>query len=257
MTKILLSVLALTLCFTISSSYKAHANHFEWVKITADCESLTITGEVALLKGEFKINYSSLLTYSGGTQPVNTDIDISNPADGVSFLPFTLIYYWDLTCKRDVVLEKGTLRLVDLEYEYDSKLLPSPDPIYIGDCPCDEEVCDPRTQGFWKRICDGATSFKRLHPETPDNFDTSLCPPLQIIGRERSNPCVRAEAQFAALQFNIMYGYLSEDCEVTLKGFDTVGDVVAEVEALIAAGGARNCKKAADLAEAVNSGKAL
>ncbi len=157
-----------------------------------------------------------------------------------------------------MVLEKGTLTLVDLVYEYDSKSLPSPDPISIGDCPCDdEEMCDPRTQGFWRRICYGATCSKRLHPETPDNFDTSLCPPLQIKGKERSNPCVRAKAQFSALQLNILYGYLSEDCEVTLKGFNTVGDVVAKVRALIAAGGAHNCKKAAYLAEAVNSGKAL
>ncbi len=84
----ILSVLALTLCLIAISAYTAYANHIEryGLKIIADCESLTITGEVALLKGEFKVKYSSLLTYSGGSQPVDTEILVSNPADGGSFL---------------------------------------------------------------------------------------------------------------------------------------------------------------------------
>jgi len=116
--------------------------------------------------------------------------------------------------------------------------------------------CDPRTQGFWKRICDGATGAKRLHPETPEGFDGSLCAALQVTGKERSDPCVRAKAQFAALLLNVQYDYLTECCEVVdLAGRRiSVREAVAKIQKLIDSG---RCKEAADLAESINSGEAL
>ena len=119
-----------------------------------------------------------------------------------------------------------------------------------------EPKCEPRTQGYWKRICDGATGKKRLHPETPDDFDPGLCGALQVKGKERRDPCLRAKSQLSALEMNIRYGYLWDSCEV--YDFDgtqmTVGEALEEVKKLIEEG---ECKEAADLAEAINSGGAL
>ena len=119
--------------------------------------------------------------------------------------------------------------------------------VFVDNNTCDV-TCDPRTQGFWQRICKGE------HPETPDNFDDGNCEHLLIKGSARSNPCVRARSQEAALLYNLTHNYLSEGCEVNLAGYDNVGDVVEEVASMIAA---EDCKAAADLAEAVNSGNAL
>jgi hypothetical protein len=118
------------------------------------------------------------------------------------------------------------------------------------------KVCDPRTQGYWRRICAGALGQKKLHPETPAAFDPSLCRALMVKGKARSNPCIRARAQLAALQMNIQYGTLSDCCEL----LDPAGNVLSVEQAvrrvlrLIQAG---LCKEAADLAESINSGDAL
>ncbi len=118
------------------------------------------------------------------------------------------------------------------------------------------KVCDPRTQGYWKRICDGVTGGKRLHPETPADFDPTLCPALQVKGKERKDPCVRARAQQAALLLNIQNEYLAECCEVVdpAGNLISVGEAAEEVQDLIDAG---LCKEASDLAESINSGDAL
>ena len=110
--------------------------------------------------------------------------------------------------------------------------------------------------GFWKRICQGTAGDKKLHPETPENFDPSLCPALMIKGNQLSDPCVRAEAQYTALMFNIKYGFLSKCCEVEdLDGnLITAAQALQMVKNLIESG---ECKKAADLAESINSGEAL
>jgi hypothetical protein len=117
------------------------------------------------------------------------------------------------------------------------------------------EICDPRTQGFWRRICDGETGEKKTHPETAADFDTDMWLALQIKGKERRDPCVRAEAQYAALWHNLNHGYLSECCEVVFEGKQmSVAEALEKVRQLIDSG---ECKAAADLAEAINSGDAL
>jgi hypothetical protein len=113
--------------------------------------------------------------------------------------------------------------------------------------------CSPMTQGFWKRICDGTAGDKQMHPATPVGFDTSMCEPLMERGKARKNPCLKAEAQEAALAYNIMYEYLSPDCLVT----DYAGNEMYAAHALYMVGemiDAGECKDAADLADAVNSG---
>jgi len=116
--------------------------------------------------------------------------------------------------------------------------------------------CDPRTQGFWKRICDGELGNKKLHPETPEGFNEGGCEALMVKGKNRRDPCIRAKAQFEALQFNVMYGYLSRECKVELPDGTIVTAGLAEgiVETLLFHD---ECKEAADLAESINSGDAL
>ncbi len=117
----------------------------------------------------------------------------------------------------------------------------------------EEPVCEPRTQGFWKRICAGATERKRMHPETPPDFDTRMCRMLMAV--DGSDPCARARSQLAALLYNVKYGYLSECCVLSEQYRSmTVAMAVERVEMMLARG---LCKEAADLAEAINSGMAL
>jgi hypothetical protein len=114
------------------------------------------------------------------------------------------------------------------------------------------KICEPKTQGFWRRICNGVIGDQQLHPATPVDFDPSMCEYLLIKGKDRRDPCVRAKAQLAALRYNLMHGYLSDCCEFV----DAEGNVMTAPEAmmkvadLIAAG---QCKEAADLADTANN----
>jgi hypothetical protein len=119
----------------------------------------------------------------------------------------------------------------------------------IGEC----EPCDPMTQGFWRRICAGVVGKKsNLHPATPEDFDPVNCDPLLAKGKDRKDPCIKAEAQNSALLYNIMYGYMAECCEFC----DSDGNIMTAAEArdmvrqLIDSG---ECKAAAALADSANN----
>ena len=105
------------------------------------------------------------------------------------------------------------------------------------------------------RICDGFDEIKSLHPETPAGFVSGpLCDALQVRGNDRNDPCVRSASQIAALKLNNMYGILDDICIVYDAGEKiTVGDVLDTIDAE----NLEDCKAAADLAEAINSRKAL
>jgi hypothetical protein len=106
---------------------------------------------------------------------------------------------------------------------------------------------EPRTQGFWRRVC------KKDHPDQPDRslLTTSLCNDLNPD--PSSDPCERARSQAAALQYNILSGRLGMSCIDEGSG-GTVGDSVAEIEALIAEGTDSSCKMASELAASMNEG---
>ena len=108
------------------------------------------------------------------------------------------------------------------------------------------------TQGFWKRICDGVYGNKSRHPETPEGFSSEmLC--MDFDGSPRSDPCVKADSQVAALMLNIAYGYLDKNCDIEYDDDDTLATVQDALDAIATL----SCKDAADLAEAINSRKAL
>ena len=125
------------------------------------------------------------------------------------------------------------------------------------DCTCPEPpgTCEPRTQGFWKRVCEVVWGVKRMHPETPEDFsDRELCADLMVKGNAFSLPCVRSASQIAALKLNSKYGILDDGCKVYYDDKEMmVGDVLDNIDAM----NAEDCKAAADLAEAINSRDAL
>ena len=123
------------------------------------------------------------------------------------------------------------------------------------DCTCPEPgTCEPRTQGFWKRVCQGVYGVKRMHPETPEDFsDRELCADL-MVREDRNLPCVRSASQIAALKLNSKYGILDDGCKVYYEDMEmTVKEVLGKIDAM----NDKDCKEAADLAEAINSRDAL
>ena len=116
-------------------------------------------------------------------------------------------------------------------------------------------TCEPKTQGFWKRVCDGVYGFLRriIQRHLADFSDSLLCADLQARGN-RNLPCVRSASQIAALKLNSKYGKLDDSCKVYYDGDEmTAGDVLSKIDAI----NAEDCKDAADLAEAINSRDAL
>ena len=246
MNKRLLTVFCTTVCLISALSFSAFANEFNEADLEAGCEGYVITGSAALLAREHDITYLLTITHSDSTTSTVGDTYHISLSSSSHDNPFT--FSGEVPC--DAVAIDGEVTLSsngDLEETVTFDELPL-------DCTCDEDPCDPRTQGYWKRICDGLYGPKKLHPETPGNVDKSLCIPLQMRGRHRNDPCARAKAQYSALQLNINNdGYLSPGCEVDIKGYSTVKDVADAVGSMIPG----NCKAAADLAESINSGDAL
>lgn len=143
---------------------------------------------------------------------------------------------------------------------------------------CVPPVCEPLTQGFWKRICDGLGK-KKPHPETPEGFgddeNAELCGCVQVKDKDTSDPCVKADAQYAALLFNIKYGFLTGSCKVDqdvvqgilnehnsdipIQDINDVEDVAGLIASLLEPvdRDPDDCKLAQALADAVNTRLAL
>lgn len=108
-------------------------------------------------------------------------------------------------------------------------------------------VPEPRTQGFWRRVC------KKDHPDQPDRsiLTTQLCNDLNPD--PRSDACERARSQAAAMQYNIRSGRLGMSCIDNSSGA-AVSQTVAEIDALIGEGTKKSCKTASRLAASINEG---
>ena len=106
---------------------------------------------------------------------------------------------------------------------------------------------DPRTQGFWRRVC------KKDHPAQPDRsiLTAELCEDLNPD--PHSDPCERARSQLAAVLYNIASDRLDEGCVDDNTGND-VGATVDAIESLIAEGTNNSCKTASSLAASINEG---
>lgn len=120
-----------------------------------------------------------------------------------------------------------------------------------------DEICEPMSQGFWKRLCKDNGRSKK-HPAST-LFDLSVVEGYEdlceaLLEKTKDDPCLRADAQLAALEFNLEFGILTEGCE----GFDdggaptTVGEVLDEIESLLG-GVPETCKEIGELAEDINS----
>jgi hypothetical protein len=89
-----------------------------------------------------------------------------------------------------------------------------------------------------------------------------LCARLQPTRgryRGRVDKCEQAEAQFMALSLNRASGRLTGNCCVDIKPFDTAGEVIAEIEALLGSPGRTrdDCVDAQSLADRINTGDGL
>jgi len=110
------------------------------------------------------------------------------------------------------------------------------------------ENLDPRTQGFWRRVC------KKEHPDQPDRsmLTPELCEDLNPD--PNNDPCEKARSQCAATQYSVLSDRLDEECTVDATG-DDVAAAIAEAEALIAEGTNSSCKAAQSLCAGINEGE--
>ena len=137
--------------------------------------------------------------------------------------------------------------------------------------------CQARTQGFWHRQCKATgeiASGASLPPLLVEEFHEmaeAVSGSLAFSGQTTcqaldadpsSDMCEKALKQYAALLLNMAWGILGPDCEADLAWLDpsypaTVGEAAALVEEWIREGSAGSCKKANDVADALNTGAAL
>ncbi|TDI53306.1 MAG: hypothetical protein E2O97_00675 [Acidobacteria bacterium] len=134
----------------------------------------------------------------------------------------------------------GTFQASDDVYEFVSDIIIAPPP---SEC----ENVDPRTQGFWRRVC------KKDHPDQPDRsiLTDELCEDLNPD--PHSDPCERARSQCAATQYNVISGRLDAECTVDSTG-ESVADAIAEALDLIDEGTRNSCKSAQSLCAGINEG---
>ena len=135
-----------------------------------------------------------------------------------------------------------------------------------------QQMCEPLTQGFWKRQCRGPHPSGE-HDKLPDYVDcvnqsltfSSVFSVDDLCDRMYPDPnndkCEQAEAQFMALLLNICSNRLTRDCciDTTLSPATTVDDAVAEIDALLSdpLRTFADCVQAQALADAINTGAAL
>lgn len=134
------------------------------------------------------------------------------------------------------------------------------------------EVCEPLTQGFWKRQCKG--SHPSGEPEKLPGYAACVSSSATFLpvadrtalcDRLHPNPpnskCEQAEAQFMALLLNRCSGRLSPSCCVLLSesSATTVGEAISEIDALLSNPdrSSADCVRAQSLAASVNEGTAL
>jgi hypothetical protein len=131
------------------------------------------------------------------------------------------------------------------------------------------QVCEPKTQGFWHRLCKGP------HPEKPENFDaivaavsghlaatglpSDVCENL-ALGTGNKTPCGRAMAQYSALLLNVESGKLSPSCAILACGGSvdgTVQDALDAIDSLLPPLESDACKEVQSIAADTNEGACL
>ena len=154
---------------------------------------------------------------------------------------------------------------------------------------CFPPGCAPRTQGYWHRQCHGLGLIAKpggrpgKHPDWEDEvllrlFASITDPLVAALGSDedrttcegldadpKNDKCQKAIKQYTALILNIHGGFLGPDCELDLSRFgeglptDPAGaaDLVAELIRAGLAGEPSACKLANDIADWINTGKAL
>jgi len=106
---------------------------------------------------------------------------------------------------------------------------------------------NPKTQGFWRRVC------QKAHPDQEDRsfLTDELCEDLNPD--PHSDPCERARSQAAAAQYNVLSERVDAGCVVDSTG-GSVADALAEIQDLIDQGTNISCKAASALAAGMNEG---
>jgi hypothetical protein len=144
-----------------------------------------------------------------------------------------------------------------------------PETCGLGGEPPGPTTCEPRTQGFWHRLCTGP------HPEKPEDFDdivaevsgqlaaqglpSDVCENL-ALGTGNQTPCQKAMAQYSALLLNIESGKLSPRCAILGCGGSVDGavqDALDAIDGLIPPLGKEACQEAQSIAAEVNEGICL
>ena len=126
--------------------------------------------------------------------------------------------------------------------------------------PDEADVCDPRTQGFWKRIC------TKDHPEFNGTDRTDLIGLVDVTAvgpnacavydqLKKPTKCQLADRQRIALEFNLQSGFLESTCP--LSDGSTVGDAVTQIDADLATDTKASCTAANDLADSINTGEVI
>ena len=154
---------------------------------------------------------------------------------------------------------------------------------------CFAPACAPLTQGYWHRQCRGLGRLDKpgkgpgRHPDWPHEvlerlFAEVTDPLVAALGSEadrttcegldadpQNEPCQRAIKQYTALILNIAGGRLGPDCVLDLSRFGeglpteatAAADLVASLIQAGLAGDPAACRLAADLADWINTGRAL
>jgi hypothetical protein len=137
--------------------------------------------------------------------------------------------------------------------------------------------CQARTQGFWQRQCMGIGEIVHGGAEPPllvegfEDMAEAVSGALAFSGQTAcqaleaepaSEMCEKALKQYAALLMNMTWGILGPDCETDLSSLGpglppTVGEAADLVEEWIREGTFDSCRRANDLADALNTGQAL
>jgi len=134
-----------------------------------------------------------------------------------------------------------------------------------------EHCADPRTQGYWKRLCAGPhPSGETITPADVDCVnDTCTFADVQTIAElcerlypnPQNNKCEQAEAQFMSLMLNVCHNrvVVSDVIESSCTTHTTVGPSKTEADVLLcnASRGQATCTAAQCESEEVNSGAAL